>query len=284
VVLSKDSLRELYYGGSSSNPALLNSVKNLSSSSVAVILSSLLKGKDGILSGSSDAENAKTNSASESALAIPVSQMDAQQMQIAAALSQIIGNPTEGQKVALNTLRALIAEVEILNKESKSSLLKNASDELMKVVASILIAQAIPDLLKEGDIANIKGIFEELNTSKERIMLKYNGSVKPYYEEVKKLLLKNMAVLQLNSILSKNMVEQELADLEPNEVDKILDKIKKSEKRSFEEDYILQQEAKYRNQYIDPSKKLLEEKMKLMMKTFTGRLAKTLEGVNNDKR
>jgi DNA-directed RNA polymerase sigma subunit (sigma70/sigma32) len=152
------------------------------------------------------------------------------------------------------------------------------------VAASILIAQAIPDLLKEGDIANIKAIFIELNTSKASIMLGYQKSTKPYYDEIKKLLSKNIALLQLNDIISKGILEKELATLEPSEVDKILNKMRKAEKKTFEEEYMLQQEAKYRNQYIDPNKKLLEENMKLMMKNFTGRLSKVLESTNVAKK
>jgi hypothetical protein len=255
----------------------------MSSSSVASILSGLLNDKGGILSAA--AKDGAINSASEAALAASALTLNVDEMQIVAALSQIMNDPTQGQKIALDAIRALMTEIERMNKESNmSAALKSASDDLLKVVVSILIAQAIPDLLSDGDVANIKNVFEELNASKKNIMFEYHGAIKPYYEEVKKLLLKNMAVLQLNNVLSKDMTEEELADLKPSELDKLMEKIRRAKNRSFEEEYILQQEAKYRNQYVDPNKKLLEEKIKRMISTFTGRLSDAMEGINASKK
>ena len=51
-----------------------------------------------------------------------------------------------------------------------------------------------------------------------------------------------------------------------------LEKIKKMKDKSFEEAYILQQEAKYRQAYLDPNKKKLEDDMKGMLNNFTSRL------------
>ena len=267
-----------------SNSALLNSVNSMSSSSVASILSGLLSGEGDMLSAGVGAKNRAGNSAGEAALAASAVKLNMDEMQIVAALSQIMNNPTEGQRIALDAVRALVTEIERINKESNTSTLKGASDDLLKVVVSILIAQAIPDLLSDGDVANIKSVFEELNASKKNIIFEYHGAIKPYYDEVKKLLLKNMAVLQLNNILSKDMTEEEMADLKPSELDKLMEKIKKAKKRSFEEEYILQQEAKYRNQYVDPNKKLLEDKIKRMISTFTGRLSDAMEGINASKK
>jgi len=210
-----------------------------------------------------------------SALALPGGQIDPKEMEIAMKLASIMQNPTDDQKLILDVALSM------MNAEkdgSKSPELKKASDDLLQMVAAVLIAQAMPDLLKEGDAANIKNAFSELNNSKVKIMLEYNEAVKPYYGEIKKLLSKNIALLQLNNIVSKSMMAEELNRLEPNEVDKIFDKLRKASNGSFEEEYILQQEAKYRKAYIEPNKRVLEDKMKTMMKEFTQRLSGILEG------
>jgi len=94
---------------------------------------------------------------------------------------------------------------------------------------------------------------------------------------VKKILAKNLALLQLNNIVSKGMMAEELEKLQPNEIDKIFEKLRKASNKSSDEEYILQQEAKYRKAYLDPNKKLLEDKMKLMMREFTQKISKVLE-------
>ena len=45
----------------------------------------------------------------------------------------------------------------------------------------------------------------------------------------------------------------------------------------FEVSYILQQDAKYRKEYLDPQNKILEEAMKMMLNGFTSRISKALE-------
>ncbi len=217
----------------------------------------------------------------ESTLAIPVDIVQstkAQEMEIALILAGILNNPTEDQKNILNAVEALLVEINAIEEASLSpEAIRKTENDLLQMVAAILIAQAIPDLLKEGDVSNIKDTFSELNSVKSRILIEYGESIKPYYEEMKKLLSDNIAILQLNNIISKNMAEQELAKLEPNGVDKILEKLRKASNKSFDEEYILQQEAKYRKQYIDPNKKVIEDKMKDMMKDFTKRLSGILE-------
>ena len=47
--------------------------------------------------------------------------------------------------------------------------------------------------------------------------------------------------------------------------------------RTFEEEYLLQQEAKYRHDYLDPNKKKLESDMKGMLNNFTGRIGEVLK-------
>jgi uncharacterized protein YnzC (UPF0291/DUF896 family) len=88
---------------------------------------------------------------------------------------------------------------------------------------------------------------------------------------------KNMAILQLKKILNGDMTKEDLAKLPPSELDKILDKIKKQKNRAFEEEYLIQQEAKYRKAYIDPNKQKLQDDMKGMLKVFTKKINDALK-------
>ena len=228
------------------------------------------------------AEKIGKDSLKESAMAIPVSKyISAEDVEIAMKLSSILKNPTEDQKVILDAIKALLSQTDKI-KEGKAN--KGASEELTKAendllnaVANILLAQAMPDLLKSGDMSNIKGIFQELDTQKKAILLEYAKSTKPYYDNMLKDLARNMAILQLKNILNSNMSKEQIEKLPPSELDKILDKIKKQEKKAFEEEYILQQEAKYRKTYLDPGKQKLEEDMKHMLKDFTGKINNVLK-------
>ena len=72
------------------------------------------------------------------------------------------------------------------------------------------------------------------------------------------------------------MLEKDLKDAPRSEIDKIVEKLKQKEKRTFEEEYVLQQEAKARKAYLDPNKKKLEDSMKTMLHDFTKKLAGTI--------
>ncbi len=215
------------------------------------------------------------------ALAIPTVFLneDGKDMSAMAMLASIMKNPTEDQKRILDAVTALLNEVSKQEQESASPELKKATDNLLQAVAAVLIAQAIPDLFKEGDISNIKNIFSELNTQKGRIVLEYQESVKPYYDEILKEMSKNMAILQLKNMLPGKMTKEQLEKLPPNEMDKILEKLRQAKDKSLEEEHILQQEAKYRSLYIEPNKKMLEDNMKHMLEGFTKKLSGVLEEV-----
>ena len=220
------------------------------------------------------------NSMKQSALSIPLELADdikSQNMQAALMLANILNNPTADQKAMLDTAMSLLNDVKSLEGDTGSPELKKASDDLLQMVAAVLVAQAIPDLLKEGDVANIKGIFSDLNSAKGNLMNDYQAATRPYYEEVAKDMAKNLSALQANNILSDSITHEELENLPPSEIDKMLEKIRKLEKKSFEEEYILQQETKYRKQYLEPNKKVFEERIKAMMKEFTKELSRALE-------
>jgi hypothetical protein len=192
-------------------------------------------------------------------------------MEASYALLSIMKNPIEDQKLVLESIEALVMDV---NKEVGSAVspeVQKAEEELLKVVAGVLLAQGVPDLFKEEDISNIKGMFKDLGQSKDKILFDYKQSVKPYYSSVVKELAANIAVLQVKGILSKKITEEEFRKFEPREIDKIINDIRKNNDKSFEMEYILQQEGKYRTAYLDPSNKMLEARMTAMMKNLPER-------------
>jgi len=258
-----------YYGKSTNNDAGGPALKTL-------LMNSIIIAQGGkVVEGSESSGRAKTL-AGEFALSTPIPKyMDPQNVEAAARLASILNNPTEGQKVIIDSIKALLIDMD--NIANQSPELKKASDDLLQMVANILLAQAVPDLLNKGDVSNIKAMFSELDTQRNKIMLEYAQSTKPYYENMIKDMAKNMAMLQSKNLLNPNMSKDELSKLPPSELDKILDKIRNMKDKSFEEKYLLQQEAKYRQDYLDPNNKKLESDMKGMLKNFTGRINDVLK-------
>jgi hypothetical protein len=208
--------------------------------------------------------------------ALPIT--DADQDQAALKLANILDNPNEEQELVLDAIKSLLEDMaKIDEKASINPKLSEAENNMLQVVASCLLAQSIPDLFKEGDIANIRDIFKDLGQSRDKIMLDYAKSIRPYYTSMVKDIESNIAVLQLKGVLSKKLSEEELRKFEPKEIDKLINEIRKANDGSFEMEYILQQEGKYHRQYIDPSNKVLAEAMKKLMKSFAWKLNNALE-------
>jgi hypothetical protein len=197
-----------------------------------------------------------------------------------ATLANMLNNPTEDQMLVMDSVQALLIDLKKAgeDKTEAASAVKKAQDELLQVVANILIAQAIPDLLKEGDMSIIKNIFRELDSQKAKLLFEYDEAVKPYYSEMKAVISSNMAFLQMNNILSKTIIQEELKKLEPSEVDRIIEKIKKLQSSSPDAASMLRQESGLRSKYINPNKKVFEDRVKQMLEGFTARLSKILEG------
>jgi len=220
----------------------------------------------------------------EGALSIPADDLitsegsDAakQGMGWALTLASILSNPTEEQKAVLDAVASLLEEVGKMEGEGKGAVEK-ASDGLIQAVATILVAQAIPDLLNADDISNIKGIFSELGTVKNKVLSDYQNAIKPYYDEMKKALVENINTLRLNNVISKNTLEKELENLPPIEIDRIISKMKNSKDKTPEAASMLREESKLREAYLDPNKKAMEDNMRSMLKEFTKRLYSILE-------
>jgi len=200
-------------------------------------------------------------------------------MAIATMLAEIMKNPTAEQKIALDALASLINEVEKLEEESGSDPeLVEASDDFAQMVATILLAQALPDLLKEADVSHVKGIFGALDTEKSKILLEYHASVKTYYENVVAKLAANITTLQIKDLLSKELTERELEKLPTQRIDEIVRRIRNAKDKTITEEQILKVEAKYREEYLVPAKKSLEKNLKTLLQGFTRELFGVLDG------
>ncbi|GAG29142.1 unnamed protein product, partial [marine sediment metagenome] len=80
----------------------------------------------------------------ESALSIPIGELSLGEMELAMMLANILANPTEDQKVVLDALASLLSEAEKLEEETGSTELKAATDDFVQMVATCLLAQALP--------------------------------------------------------------------------------------------------------------------------------------------
>jgi len=237
------------------------------------------------LSGKTAPAKTEVNVPAKSALSPPVNAMAYKGAELKDGMNRYadasthVKSLTDDQKAMIDVAKTILTETSKLKDKEGSGAtdLKKAQDNLLQAIANILLAQAVPDLLKSGDVSNIKAMFQELDQTRAKIMLDYSTATKPYYENMIKDMAKNMAILQGKNLLNPNMTKEELSKLPPSELDKILEKIKNMPNKSFEEEYLLQQEAKYRHDYLDPNNKKLESDMKGMLNNFTGRIGEVLK-------
>lgn len=269
----------------------LGSGKTIDANALATVFKGLLSSKDSILGkgdGAMDKANMEKllNDISMNALSAPMVDISDKSAQLEAAtiLLKILKNPTEDQAKVLDAVQAMLDSVNESKDNAGNLEMNKASDELVKMVAAVLLTQALPDLLREGDVASIKGMFSDLSAQNSMIIFQYQQSVKPYYDEMVAELSKNMSVLQLKSIITGSMTREQLEKMPRNQIDKILDKLRNAKDRSFEEEYIVQQEAKFRKLYVDPNKKVLDARMKNMMESFTKKLSGALENAKVDRK
>jgi len=217
----------------------------------------------------------------KSAIAIPnltATELNYPEIRVALALAKILKNPIADQKLLIDTVINLLNDISNAEGESgKSKDMIRAENDLLQIVAGVLLAQGIPDLLKEGDIDNLKGMFKDLGVSKDRVLLDYKESIRPYYNNIVKEIAANLGILETKGIIKKKLTEEELKKLEPREIDRIMDNIRKNNDKSFELEYLLQQDSKYRKEYLEPSKKLMEDHMKDVLGVFTKKLREVLE-------
>ena len=245
------------------------------SENLAGIFMALLSENDPIQQGMPYPNMAANNYAL--AAPIGIANLNVKDMDAVLRLSSIINNPTEEQALIIATVQSLIQDMNDMAMTEEDKELQAEVNKIVEITANYLLNQALPGLIKAGDVAGVKNGFRDLGEAKTRLMLEYQTATTPYYEELKKMLRENAEGLQAKGILGKTVTQEELDKLPPKELNKILDMIRKDPSRTFEEDYILQQEAKYHKKYIEPNKKILEEKMKAVLKDFTKKLLVALD-------
>ena len=198
-------------------------------------------------------------------------------MEVAAKLADIITNPTKEQMVVINAMKGMIKEVTKLEGDSGSEEAQKIKDEFTQMVATLLLAQALPDLLQEGEITLVKGLFRELDTERTNILSMYQASTKLYYNGIVKELAANMATLQIKDILSKNMTKDELDKLPTYKIDEILKKIQRIKDKTITDDIILAKEAEYNEKYLKPANQEFERNMTALLSDFSKRILGVLD-------
>ena len=270
--ITEDPLSNLYYNAS-------QVASSFGYENLAGIFRTLLTNKDNLAGTAGPVDNTMvgrvfTGALGESALSMPLTltaDQGTREMEIAMKLSNIMKNPTEEQKLILDTVQSLVSDMNDIGISQDNKELQAAADKIIEIAANYLLNQALPDLIKAGDMAGVKGIFQELDNTKTKIMLEYQTNTAPYYAELKKMIQNNAK--GLTSILGKTLTQEELDKLPPQKINEILDMIKRDlNKTSYENDIL-----DYKKKYIEPSKKLMEEKMKEMLERFAKQLSAALE-------
>ena len=195
-----------------------------------------------------------------------------------AMLANILKNPTEMQRTIIDTVSALLSELSEMEQKANESL-EQAKDDFVEMAAAALLAQELPGLLTTEDLSALKTLFTQFDKAKGGLMAKYQSSMKAYYDEVKKTLADNISNLQLNNLVSKDLSEQELKDMPPSEIEKLMEKLRRAERKTTQVRNILQRESQYREEHLDPREKELEK----LFKKFTQKLSTVLEGAAKEQ-
>ncbi|MCX5679896.1 MAG: hypothetical protein NTZ95_04490 [Candidatus Omnitrophica bacterium] len=156
--------------------ATTSSDNDLNSAKTASVLKDLLNNKKALIGGAAQGtdptslQKTMINTIDQSTLG--VEGLNPQDMHMAMKLASILKNPTSDQKLILNAVESLLADIKNLEEKAGTNPeLNKCENDLLQMVASVLLAQGVPDLLKEGDIEGVKGIFRDLGASKDKIML-----------------------------------------------------------------------------------------------------------------
>ena len=261
----------------------LSSTNYINPSTISPVFKSLLENKDSAMGdgGVIDPnliEKMMVNALEQSVLFLSDVELSVQDMEIAMILANILQNPTEDQKLIIDVMESIMNEARKLKEETGDEELKEASDDFTEMVATALLAQAIPDLLKEDDMSNIKSIFKEMDVEKGQILSEYEDSVKAYHSSLVKELAANIATLQIKDLLSKDLTEKELRELPTQRIDEIINKIRNVKDKTITEEQILKHEAKYREEHLTPAKQIFEKNMKTLLCGFTRKLFSVLDG------
>jgi len=259
----------------------------ISGKTIASLAKGLMKNKESLLSkdiGKTDeavVAGIVKDTLGESALSLPVDGIvdtKPQEMAIALILASILKDPTEEQKEILSALEAINKDMEKVEGNAGMDGLSKAQDEFIQMFATLLLTQALPDLLKEADISGIRAVFLELNEEKGHVLTEYKKSIKVYYKSVVEELAANIAILQVQGLVSKDLTTEDIKKLPRSEIDKVLREMKDVEHKTEKEEYMLRKMVGYEEQYIATGKKVLEKNMNNLLQNFTRKMNSLLEG------
>jgi hypothetical protein len=178
----------------------------------------------------------------------------------------------------IDGLKAIINDLERSGDPSNSSRAKEMQDQLTKIADMMNSNQRnlnMPD--KDAKYASVEYLFKGLEDQKMALMMKYEKATEPYYDNVRSLLVKNIKIIQNMAGMTKKITEEEIKKMPRNEIDKILEKLRKSADKTFETEYILQQEAKYRKENLEPNLKKLTDGILEAVGGFTKRVSEIIK-------
>ncbi|MCX5666994.1 MAG: hypothetical protein NTY34_01590 [Candidatus Omnitrophica bacterium] len=181
-----------------------------------------------------------------------------------------ITNLSKENMEAIDSLKAVMKDLKGLEAFTESSKAKEVNDKMAQIADIINSDKENMRLLYENN--EMGGMFKELSDKQKLLMLKYEKSTEPYYDVVRNILAKNITVIQVAGII-KQITEEEMKRMPRDEIDKILEKLRQAKDKSFAKEYILQQEAKYREKYINPNAKKLAREMANILDDFTKQIS-----------
>ena len=214
----------------------------------------------------------------EAALPVAVGE-GSPQMVIAMELANIMREPTKEQKVILDAVASLLSEAEKLEEEgAMSEDLKEAIEEFTLMVATVLLLEERPGLLREEAVESIRDIFSEFGEEKTSIFHAYGEEalVKTYYQKLVKELARDLAALQFKDLISKDITRDKLPELTQKRIDEILGRIRRVKDKTRVEKRLLKEDARYEKQYIKPAQRKLTERLRRLIENYNKKLSDIL--------
>ena len=253
-------------------------INDASGKSLALLVKGLLNAKNDLLSKEKMqldlALIAKLveQSLRDSALSLPAGEISPYEMQTAEALAGIINNPTDVQLVIIEAIEGLIKE----QKEDED--LTPATDALTEMLVTLLVTQAFPELIKEGDVSGMKLMFAEIGTETKIALSRYQAAVSIYYTNMVEMLAKNMGTLKARGLLPKDITSKEdFARMPHQRIDEMLARIHNMKERTATIKSIITFEATYKKA-LETARMAFEERVEGILKTYASGVLRILEG------
>jgi hypothetical protein len=130
---------------------------------------------------------------------------------------------------------------------------------------------------RDAGYASVAHLFKGLDNQRAVMMMKYVKATEPYYDKVRGILLKNIKIIKAMGGVAKQVTEEDIAKMPRSEIDKILEKMRQAADKTFEMDYILQQESEYKKEHIEPNIKQLKNEMAGAIGEFTEKVSQVVK-------